>query len=648
MPGFPRSTGTVPPALSRTRWLRSVRRALPAVAAGTAVLLCGLASPADAHGVARAQAGRPNAIGWTPCPGARGVSCGTVPVPLDWRAPHRGPVIGLHVERLAPPGPPAGVMVLVAGGPGIAATIAYSPVLPTLRRMFPGWAVVLVDTRGTGQSGLLRCPHVSVERLLGSPAGVHACQREIGPRSHFYTTADNVRDIDAVRRALGAATIGLYGTSYGTKVVQAYAHTYPGRVSRVVLDSVVTRYGPDPMRGSTWQAFPRVLREECAGGACLAATPSFEADYVRLANRIARRPLRGRFYDAAGVPVRAELTGGELLHVAINGDESPYVWLELPAAVHAALTGRPAPLLSLAPVADPASENPVVAVATSCEEDLFPWPRTSPLAGRARLWRQAVLSAPASTFGPFGPWAPLQNTFAPYGRLCQGWRAAPRPPDLGSRPLPDVPALVLAGSDDLRTPLGDSQALARQFARGRLLVARGGGHGVLPSVPCAQAQVRRWMLGGVPASRCSLAKPLPFAAAFPPGFGALHPVKYPGRLGRTVAAVRGGISDAALLAALCLRASAPGFGGVAGGRATFTGHLQQRLLLRVALRRFGWVSGARLGGVLTLAVRDFGLKAAIAGGALSVSGNRAEHGTIRVGPGGRFTGVLGGHRVRYP
>lgn len=618
------------------------------MAAITALLLFGPAAPVHAHGLTRAQAGRPGAIVWKPCPAAPGASCGTVPVPLDWHAPRRGPVIPLRVERLLPSGPPARVMVLVAGGPGIAATIAYSPVFSTLRRMFPGWAVVLVDARGTGQSGLLRCPHVSVGRLLTSPAGVHACQQEIGPRSHFYTTEDNVRDINAVRRALGVATIGLYGTSYGTKVVQAYAHTYPGHVSRVVLDSVVSRYGPDPMLGSTWRAFPRVLRDECAGGACLAATRGFEADYVHLANGIARRPLRGGFYDAAGVAVRAALTGGELLHVAISGDESPYVWLELPAAVRAALTGQPAPLLRLASVSDPPSENPVVAVATSCEENLFPWPRVSPLAGRARLWRQAVLSAPASTFGPFGPWAPLENTFAPYWRLCQGWRAAPKPPDLGSRPLPNVPALVLAGSDDLRTPLANSRAMARQFRRGKLLVVRGGGHGVLPSVLCAQEQVRRWMLGGAPASRCSLAKPLPFAGAFPPGFGALHPVKYPGRLGRTVAAVRGGISDATLLASLCLRASAPGFGGVAGGRATLTGSLRKRLLLRVALSRYAWVSGVGLGGVLTLAIRDYGLKAAIAGGALSVSGNRAEHGTIRVGPGGRFTGVLGGHRVQYP
>lgn len=643
-----------PSVLSRAPWRTPAGRCLPAVAAATALALSGLASPARAdalpraHGLPRAQGGRPGAIGWKPCPAVPGASCGTVPVPLDWRAPRRGPVIGLHVERLAPPGPPAGVMVVVAGGPGIAATIAYAPVLPTLRRMFPGWAVVLVDARGTGQSGPLRCPRVSVERLLASPAGVHACQREIGPRSHFYTTGDNVRDIDAVRRALGAATIGLYGTSYGTKVVQAYAHTYPGHVSRVVLDSVVTRYGPDPLLGSTWQAFPRVLRQECAGGACLAATRSFEADYVRLANTIAHRPLRGRFHDAAGVPVRAALTGGDLLHVAISGDESPYVWLELPAAVRAALTGQPAPLLRLASVSDPPSENPVVGVATSCEEDLFPWPRTSPLRGRARLWRHAVLSAPASTFGPFGPWAPLQNTFAPYGRLCQGWRAAPKPPDLGSRPLPDVPALVVAGSDDLRTPLAGSRALARQFPRGTLLAVRGGGHGVLPGTPCAQEQVRRWMAGGTPAGRCSLAKPLPFAGAFPSGFAALHPAKYPGRLGRSVAAVRGGLSDAALLAALCLRASAPGFGGVAGGRATLAGPLRERLLLRVTLRRYAWVSGATLAGVLTLAVRDYGLKAAIAGGVLTVSGNRTEHGTLRVGPGGRFTGVLGGHRIRYP
>ena len=39
--------------------------------------------------------------------------------------------------------------------------------------------------------------------------------------------------------ALGLGKIGLYGTSYGTKLALAYALAYPQNVERLLLDSVL-------------------------------------------------------------------------------------------------------------------------------------------------------------------------------------------------------------------------------------------------------------------------------------------------------------------------------------------------------------------------------------------------------------------------
>ena len=54
-----------------------------------------------------------------------------------------------------------------------------------------------------------------------------------------YTTSLAVRDLDAVRAALGYTTINLYGGSYGTRVAQHYLRRYPEHMRAVILDGVV-------------------------------------------------------------------------------------------------------------------------------------------------------------------------------------------------------------------------------------------------------------------------------------------------------------------------------------------------------------------------------------------------------------------------
>ena len=70
-------------------------------------------------------------------------------------------------------------------------------------------------------------------------AAVTDCAEAIGDERKFFTTADTVEDLDALRRALGERKIALDGTSYGTYVAQRYALAHPDNVSRLILDSVV-------------------------------------------------------------------------------------------------------------------------------------------------------------------------------------------------------------------------------------------------------------------------------------------------------------------------------------------------------------------------------------------------------------------------
>src|SRR5207244_2211985 len=115
------------------------------------------------------------------------------------------------------------------------------------RDQFPGYTLIAFDPRGTGRSGVLRCPELQADPSA-SPAREQAlvakCATEIGSSRSFYSTRDHADDIDAVRQALGVDKVSLWGTSYGTQLSVAYALTYPTHVARLLLDSVAARLPP--------------------------------------------------------------------------------------------------------------------------------------------------------------------------------------------------------------------------------------------------------------------------------------------------------------------------------------------------------------------------------------------------------------------
>ena len=176
------------------------------------------------------------------------------------------------------------------------------------------------------------------------------CANRIGPRRAFYTTADTVLDIDALRQALGADKIALMGISYGTHVALQYARAFPEHVDRLILDSIVGPDGPDAFLLDTYRNLPRVLAEQCAHGACRNATKDPVADVGALVRRInASGPLRGDYYDAqrhAGAP-RGTPRPTSCSFLLIAGDLNPFLQAALPAAISAARRGDTAPLMRL-------------------------------------------------------------------------------------------------------------------------------------------------------------------------------------------------------------------------------------------------------------------------------------------------------------
>src|SRR2546430_1142862 len=203
-----------------------------------------------------------------PC-GANGLQCATVNVPLDRSGATPG-TVSLQVEELPAPGIPRGVLFLIAGGPGQASAGAFTLGANALdlRSEYPGYTLVAFDPRGTGRSGLLRCPELQSDPAA-SPARLQAlvptCAGEIGQTRVFYSTRDHADDIDAVRQALGVDKVGLWGTSYGTQLSVAYALTYSTHVERLLLHSVADPAGRDPLAAGLLREMPQGLAAICRG-----------------------------------------------------------------------------------------------------------------------------------------------------------------------------------------------------------------------------------------------------------------------------------------------------------------------------------------------------------------------------------------------
>ncbi len=604
-----------------------------------------------------AALGAPNAAPaartlFAPC-GANGLQCATVNVPLDRSGATPG-TVSLHVEELPAPGIPRGVLFLIAGGPGQASAGAFTLGANALdlRSEYPGYTLIAFDPRGTGRSGLLRCPELQADpfaALTRVQALVAKCGTEIGASRDFYSTRDHADDIDAVRRALGVDKIALEGTSYGTQLSVAYALTYPSHVERLILDSVADPAGRDPFALDDLQQMPKGLASLCSGGLCRAATSNFVGELVKLANRMAAHPVAGKVAKQSGGTRTVRATGFDFLGGAVlDSDLNAGLAAELPAAVHAALRGRTRPLLRLVQLdrqtAITSAEDLSMGLftATVCDDGPFPWAPETPLGQRPGLLAGARSALPKGSTGPFGIWATDLGP-APF---CLRWPPQARRPGIGSGPLPNVPVLVFAGERDLRTPATNAAAIAARFPQGRLVTVPGVGHSVLGTdfTGCAQTAVSIWLSGGVPPSRCPrspmLVNPI---GAFPASFATLKPGRTGGVRGRTLAAVAKTVREAAASWAFSLTGftQVQAIAGLYGGTIRASG-------TSFVLKGYSTVAGVRISGSLRLYRPEARspLPARFVG-SVRVDGTKAAHGRLAVGA-STLSGGLGGRRVHGP
>jgi len=580
------------------------------------------------------------------------LQCGSLAVPLDRGGAMPGSV-SLYVERQrALRGPARGVTMLLAGGPGQPATRAYNDRTRNpygeFRALTPQNDIVAFDARGTGRSGLLRCPELERANLIDAGAEAAACAERLGPRRAFYRTTDSVDDIEAVRAGLGVDKLTLVGVSYGTFLAQAYAARYPTHVERVLLDSVLDVSGWDPFYLDIFGAVPRVLRAVC-GRICAAFTDDAVADLGRLVARLERGALHGHVTLPNGRRVRTSLTRQELFFTLVSGDLDELLRASFPGAVKSALRGDFDPILRLKRHAalsegsgSPRDFSSALYAATTCEEIPFPWTRFSDPASRFAQISAAIAQIPEQALYPFDRATDEGNDFI---RMCRRWPEASPAPAAGPPPgsLPDVPVLMLSGQMDLRTPLETARSAAADWPHAQVLTIPATGHSTLTAdfSKCTHDAAVRFFRGQAVPARCK--RGAMFFFPFPPAplsLGELRAVRgVPGTRGRAISAAELTLFDvtveflSTVLAAQDLDLHG---GGLRGGRWTLNLNEKHPVL---RLHGVEYLPGVRVSGT----VRAIGTRNERS--ALRLSGPRTPDGALQIGR-KWITGRLGGKPVR--
>ncbi|WP_300615938.1 alpha/beta hydrolase, partial [Dokdonella sp.] len=401
--------------------------------------------------------------------------CAPFEVPENWDKPD-GRRIGLRLAmiRSDSEAPARDLVVLLAGGPGQAATEVYPRAAGAFAPLLRKRNVVLMDQRGTGGSHALECaPDLSGDEaeaagaldLAKLRANTRACLDSVAKNADpaQYTTTAAVRDLEALRQALGAPQFDLVGVSYGTRVALQYLRRHPDGVRSIVLDS------PLPNEVVLGAEFARNLDDSLKAqfAACSKDTECGKAfgdpyaNLYRLRDRLAAEPQQVTLHAPRTHALETKTLGAlRLAGLARLFAYAPETSALLPLAVDRALKGDYAPLTGQSEYI--ASE-------------------TSDLVGSG-MQLSVVCAEDADLLGGHAgdEHLLLGDAFVPLLReQCVIWPRGTRPADFHEPVRSDKPVLILSGEFDPVTPPRYGEAILKGLPNGRQLVAAGQGHSVM-------------------------------------------------------------------------------------------------------------------------------------------------------------------------
>jgi pimeloyl-ACP methyl ester carboxylesterase len=429
----------------------------------------------------------------------RSARCADLAVPVDYAKPG-GDVAAVAVIKIPATGRKLGSLVMNPGGPGgsgVDLAAWFGPELP--RALRDRFDIVGFDPRGVGHSRpAIACVSNAefdawrADRHAGFPPGGNSgtdytpdgvAKFEAGERRYVQScvertgvdflaavgTSNVVKDLDALREALGDEQLTYLGYSYGTQLGASFAEAYPDRVRAMVLDGAVN----PAAGGMQW------MLDQAAGFQL--AFDDYAADCARSPScPLGKDPAKAvQVYHDLVDPLLDEpaptadprgLTYDDAITGTVDALYHPQTWTTLTDGLRAVKQGRDADdLLGLADEYLGRDEQGDYAnsldayTAVTCAD--YPYPKDEPAwATYDQRFREV---SPFQVFGDF-------TGYAPRG-ICAFWPvpATREPHQVSAHGLPTV--LVISTTRDPATPHQDGIALANQLGA-RLLTFEGTQH----------------------------------------------------------------------------------------------------------------------------------------------------------------------------
>jgi pimeloyl-ACP methyl ester carboxylesterase len=448
-------------------------------------------------------------VRWGKCPAGSydwdsyGIECAKIRVPLDYQHPRRG-TIKLEISRKKhnpKAGKYKGILLVNPGGPGGSGLImpAYQGSVPGDSAQQYDW--IGFDPRGVGASGpALHCnpKYFGTNRPSYVPK-THKLMKFWRTKARGYardcgrsnarrllgqmTTADNARDMESIRKALGRRKISFYGFSWGTYLGTTYATLFPHRVKRMVLDGVVNPhrvwYGAnldqDRAFDRNMDRYWRYLAKHDDAFHLGTEWKQIRRGYYRLLRELDKHPAAD-----------GRLGPDELGDAMLSAGYYVYDWVDIGKAYAALVNrGQGGDLFRMykgSSMGRDAENGYAVYSAVQCTDAPWPgWGKT-----RRDSWR-THRKAPFLTWG---------NTW--YNAPCLNWAApSQRQPRITGRHV-NANVLMISETDDAATPYSGAIAMRELFPTASLIAGvNGTTHaGSLSGVACVDNRIAKYLGSG--------------------------------------------------------------------------------------------------------------------------------------------------------
>ena len=437
------------------------------------------------------------------------LECGFVEVPADYRNPDAGSIkIAVNVRRADHQDQRIGYLFVNPGGPGASGLeLVQDSEFAFADELMARFDIIGFDPRGVGASepefacgapgeqlALLNSIDGDIdtpEETATGEAAANMCIESMGPVGGLLHSEYVARDMDEIRRALGAEQVSYLGYSYGSTLGVWYATLFPESVRAMVVDGAdnpVDRADTQQERideaVEEWAGFEDLMEQAlaaCDSAECPMYNEGDPIDYYKSA--VAKLHLvnsaAGDVPDAGFLAVLTPLYGEELWPVLwkslyeLNENDDPAILLEF-AAIQLGDDLTAPNFTAHVNCLDGLVLYPDIDRATRFEDsDLI----GDAIAERLPLIDAIYPSAPSacSFYDQFAP-APLNGPLDGSG----------------------VPILVVGNHTDPTTSFGESEELVTDtLSNGYLLETSHASHVVYPDNDCVNDHVHRALIEAV-------------------------------------------------------------------------------------------------------------------------------------------------------